>query len=210
MHKRNTGYALAVIGLGVGLIAAPAIYRGLTAEPRRHRVRGRGEHTRAALGGPRGVRVREAITLAKPVDEVYRFWRKLENLPGFMPDLVSVTQISPNRSRWKARGPAGTTVEWEAEIFNEIENKLIAWRSLPDSQIVTAGSVNFDQARGGRLTRLTVHFQYDPPAGRAGATVSRWLGADPVHMVREDLRRLKQLLEAGEIISSERTQEAKA
>jgi uncharacterized membrane protein len=210
MQNRNTGYALAVIGLGVGLIAAPVIYRGLTAEPRRHRVRARREQTRAALGGPRGVRVREAITLAKPVDEVYRFWRRLENLPGFMHHLISVAEIPPNRSHWKAHGPAGTTVEWDAEIINDIENKLIAWRSLPGSHVVSAGSVNFDPARAGRLTGLTVHLQYDPPAGRAGAAVSRLLGADPVHMVREDLRRLKQLLEAGEIISNARTQEEQA
>ena len=98
-----------------------------------------------------------------------------------------------------AAGPAGLAVEWDAEIINEVENKLIAWRSLPGSDVVTAGSVNFDAARGGRSTQVSVHLQYAPPAGKAGALVASLFGREPSQTIREDLRHFKQLLEAGEI-----------
>ena len=106
-----------------------------------------------------------------PVADVYRFWRRLENLPRFMTHLDRVTEGSDGKSHWVAAGPAGLAVEWDAEIINEVENKVLAWRSLPGSDIVTAGSVNFDAARGGRSTQVSVHLQYAPPAGKAGALV---------------------------------------
>ena len=90
-------------------------------------------------------------------------------------------------------------VEWDAEIINEIENMLIAWRSLPGSDVVVAGSVNFDRVRGGRSTQVSVHLQYEPPAGRVGASVATVFGREPSQTIREDLRRLKQVLEAGEL-----------
>ena len=90
-------------------------------------------------------------------------------------------------------------MEWDAEIINDVEDQLIAWRSLPGSDVVSAGSVNFDAVRGGRSTQVSVHLQYAPPAGRAGALLSRLFGREPSQTIREDLRRLKQLLEAGEV-----------
>lgn len=157
------------------------------------------DDTRAALGGANGFHVREAIRLEKPIDEVYRFWRRLDNLPRFMRHLERVVDLGNGRSRWTAKGPAGTTVEWEAEIINDVPNKVIGWRSLQGSQLVTAGSVNFDRARAGRETQLTVHLQYAPPGGRLGKVVARLFGDDPARAIREDLRRMKWLLEAGEI-----------
>ena len=114
----------------------------------------------------RGVHVRESIRLEVPLADVYRFWRRLENLPRFMTHLDRVTESSDGTSHWVAAGPAGLAVEWDAEIINEVENKLLAWRSLPGSDVVTAGSVNFDAARGGRSTQVSVHLQYAPPPGR--------------------------------------------
>jgi uncharacterized membrane protein len=116
-----------------------------------------------------------------------------------MAHLKRVTETPDGRSHWVASGPAGLAVEWDAEVINEIENKVLAWRSLPGSEIVTAGSVNFDAARGGRSTQVSVHLQYAPPAGKAGALVASLVDREPSQTVREDLRHFKQLLEAGEI-----------
>jgi len=188
------------IGGWLAVSAAPLLYRGLTGEwPAILEGAARRGNTRAALGGARGIHVRESIRLEAPIEDVYRFWRRLENLPTFMTHLDQVTEISDAKSHWVAAGPAGLAVEWDAEIINEIENKVLAWRSLPGSDVVTAGSVNFDAARGGRSTQVSVHLQYAPPAGKAGALVASLFGREPSQTIREDLRHFKQRLEAGEI-----------
>ena len=99
--------------------------------------------TLARRSGDRGIHVREAVRLEKPISEVYAFWRQLENLPRVFAHLEQVSELGNGRSHWIARGPADLGVEWDAEIINEVENKVIGWRSLPESDIVTAGSVNF-------------------------------------------------------------------
>jgi uncharacterized membrane protein len=116
-----------------------------------------------------------------------------------MTHLNRVTETPDGRSHWVAAGHAGGAVEWDAEVINEIENEVLAWRSLPGSDIVTAGSVHFNPARGGRSTQVSVHLQYAPPAGKAGALIASLLGREPSQTVREDLRHFKQLLEAGEM-----------
>jgi uncharacterized membrane protein len=157
--------------------------------------------TRRRLSGPRGIIVDDAVTINKPVSEIYRFWRNFENLPRFMNHLESVSTRDGGISHWVAKGPAGMRVEWDARIINEIENKVIAWQSLEGSMIATAGSVNFEETPRG--TAVRVKFQYDPPAGKVGAAVARFLGEEPTVQVHEDLRRFKSLLEAGEIPSIE-------
>jgi len=113
--------------------------------------------------------------------------------------LRSVEKLTYTISHWRAKAPAGTVVEWDADIFNEIPNKLIAWRSLEGSDVVSAGSVNFDPAAGGLGTRVTVHLQYSPPGGKVGAAIAKLFGVDAETEIREDLHRFKQLLEAGEV-----------
>ena len=157
----------------------------------------RGSDTRRQLGGARGIHVEEAVTLNRPIAEVFRFWRNFENLPQFMQHLESVAMREEGISHWVAKGPAGVQVEWDARIINEIENKLIGWQSLDGSTISTAGSVNFDETEHG--TRVRVHLQYSPPGGRMGAAIARLFGEEPTQTVREDLRRFKQLMETGEI-----------
>jgi uncharacterized membrane protein len=159
--------------------------------------------TRAALRGRRGVNVLEGVTINRSIEELYRFWHNLENLPQFMRHLVSVERITDTISRWRAKGPAGTIVEWEAEIYNEVPNKLIAWRSLQGSDVVSAGSVNFDEAGPGRGTRVTVHLQYSPPGGKLGAKVAKLFGKDAETKIREDLGRFKQLVEIGEVATTD-------
>jgi uncharacterized membrane protein len=155
--------------------------------------------TRSALSGRRGVHVEEAVTINRPPDELYDFWRDFERLPRFMQNLVSVKRRDNRRSHWVAKAPGGRTVEWDAEVINEIPNELIAWKTIADSGVISAVSVHFDAAGRGRGSRVRVRMQYDPPAGKVGAAIARMLGAEPSQTVREDLRRFKQLMEAGEV-----------
>ncbi|HSL24515.1 MAG TPA: SRPBCC family protein [Vicinamibacterales bacterium] len=161
------------------------------------------ESTRVALGGRGGVHVKESITIDRPVSELYAFWREFDNLPRFMKHLESVQVTGRDRSHWVARAPAGMRVEWDAETINEVENQVIGWRSLPGSRVTSAGSVNFDDAGPDRGTRITVHLQYEPPGGKLGAWFAKLFGEEPSQQIREDLRRLKRLLEAGEIPTTE-------
>ena len=143
-----------------------------------------------------GIRVERSITVNRPQEEVYRFWRQLENLPRFMDHLESVTVLDEDLSHWVAKGPAGTRVEWDASIQDQIENELIDWQSLPGSDVDNAGSVHFTPV--GEGTEVRVVLSYDPPAGKVGAAVAKLLGEEPEQRVEEDLRRFKQVMEAVE------------
>jgi uncharacterized membrane protein len=190
-------------GLWFAAASTPLLYRSLTGRwPPLLGGIVPADDTRTALAGSKGLHVREAVRLEVPVEDVYRFWRRLENLPRFMEHLDSVSESTGGRSHWVAAGPGGVRVEWDAEIINEVENRTLGWRSLPGSDVVTAGSVNFDRARGGRSTQVTVHLQYAPPAGKAGDLVAAFFGRAPSQTIREDLRRFKQLMEAGELAQS--------
>jgi len=157
----------------------------------------RGSDTRSRLGGQRGTLVDEAATINRPIAEVYRFWRNFENLPRFMRHLESVAMREAGISHWVAKGPAGTTVEWDARLIHDVENKVIGWQSLEGSEVATAGSVNFNETPQGALVR--VRLQYSPPAGKLGSAIAWVFGEEPSQQIGEDLRRLKALLETGEI-----------
>jgi uncharacterized membrane protein len=152
-----------------------------------------------------GIDVQQGITVNRPPEEVYRFWRHFPNLPRFMEHLEAVEVIGDGRSRWTARGPAGTKAEWEAETAEIRPGELIAWRSVPGSAVDTSGVVRFKPAPGGRGTEVRVELRYDPPAGPIGKAVARLFGQAPQQQVASDLRRLKQVLETGQIIASEAT-----
>ena len=111
-----------------------------------------------------------------------------------MTHLDRVEIVNDTRSHWVAKGPAGTTVEWDAEMINDRRPDLIAWRSLEGADVASAGSVRFTETRDGG-TEITVRLQYEPPAGKLGAWVSALLGEDPARQIRDDLRRLKQLFD---------------
>lgn len=153
--------------------------------------------------GRGGIKVRESITIFQPLDQVFAYWRELENLPRFMHHLESVQRTGDGHSHWRARAIAGQSVEWEAETYELRENELIAWRSLPGSQIPNSGSVTFREAPGGRGSEIHVSLEYTPPGGSAGAALAKLLGREPGQQVREDLRRLKAILEAGEVPTTE-------
>ncbi|HKY22232.1 MAG TPA: SRPBCC family protein [Vicinamibacterales bacterium] len=162
-----------------------------------------GDSTKRHLSGARGVIVEDAITIYRPIDEVYTYWRHLENLPQFMDHLEEVHVIDGYHSLWVARGPLGVRVEWEAEIINDIPPTLLSWKSVGDSDVITAGSVRFKSV-GDHATEVRVKMQYDPPAGKLGATVAWLVGEDPQNQIAEDLRNFKQILETGEVSTNDR------
>ena len=186
-------------GLCMAIAGTPLLYRGLTGHWPISSDAHRRDDTKSALAGEHGIRVLESIRLEKPIAEVYAYWRHLEHLPRFMYHLQSVEQRGDGRSHWVARGPLGLGVAWDAEIINEVPNRVIGWRSVEGSDVATAGSVNFQEVRGARDTQLTVHLQYRPPAGKAGAFFASLFGSEPSQTIREDLRRFKQITEAGEL-----------
>jgi uncharacterized membrane protein len=148
------------------------------------------------------LRVR-AITVRRSPEEVYRYWRDFSNLPRFMRHLQSVKPLDGNRSHWITKGPAGTLVEWDAEVTEDVPNQLIAWQSLPGSLVENSGRVLFQAAPGDRGTEVRVELRYTPPAGMLGAKVAQIFGKEPKQQLQDDLRVFKQVLETGEMAISE-------
>lgn len=147
--------------------------------------------------------VRKSITINRAPEELYQFWRNFENLPRFMAHLESVQILDGKRSHWVVKGPAGSRVEWDAEIVEDQPNQLIAWRSLPGADVDNAGTVRFERATGGRGTVVTVELNYEPPGGLFGATVAKLLGQAPEKQVPVDLLRLRQIIETGVLAVTE-------
>jgi uncharacterized membrane protein len=145
------------------------------------------------------VNVEQAITVNRPAIECYRFWHEIENFPRFMKHVESVQRVSDTRWHWKARGPAGISVEWDVEITEDKPGEVLAWRSVEGSEVENSGRVRFEAAPGGRGTIVRVEMQYRPPGGKAGALIAKLFGEEPSQQISEDLRRFKQLIETGEI-----------
>jgi|SRR5579884_91380 len=206
-----TGVLLAVLGvrrrgiLGAiaATVAAELLYRGATGFCPVYAALGIDTSPKSGSRNPnasvpygRGVRVEQSIAVARPAQELYDYWRRLETLPQFMQHIEEVTTLTDRRSRWRVRAPIGSRITWEAEIINDVPGQLIGWRSLPGSAIHHAGSVHFDQRDG--LTEVRVVLEYAPPARYVGASVARILGEEPYKQIEEDLRRFKAIVERGE------------
>jgi uncharacterized membrane protein len=160
--------------------------------------------SRASAAERRQVRqVTSSVTINRPPEEVYRFWHDLQNLPRFMANLETVRPRDDRRSHWIARGPAGGKIEWDAELVEDRPNELISWRTLPGADIAHAGVVRFTRAPGGRGTELSVEMDYLPPGGLFGMRLAKLVGRDPRQQLENDLRRLKQVLETGEVLHSD-------
>ncbi|HEX7174661.1 MAG TPA: SRPBCC family protein [Pyrinomonadaceae bacterium] len=197
-------------GVALALIGGSLIYRGASGHCTVYSAAGidtsgaEGDNPNVSVRGGHGTKVEKSVTINRPPAELYSFWRNFENLPRFMNHLESVKVSGNDRSHWVAKGPAGTSVEWDAEVYNEKENELIAWRSLEGSEVANAGSVHFEKAAGGgRGTVVRVVLKYDPPAGKLGAAVAWLFGENPSQQIDEDLRRFKQLMETGETATTE-------
>lgn len=145
------------------------------------------------------VNVEKSITINKTADECYRFWRDFESFPRFMRHLESVRALNETRIHWKARGPAGSSVDWDADITVDEPGRELAWQSVEGADVDNAGRVLFEFAPGGRGTIVRVVMHYRPPGGIAGALVAGMFAEEPSVQIDEDLRRFKWLIETGEI-----------
>jgi uncharacterized membrane protein len=186
------GYAWRQRSRGLGLTSAGLIARGATGFCPAYAALGVDHSdTRHALSGARGVHVRESITVNASPEELYNFWRRLEQLPQVMPHLERVEQLDFKVSRWTAKTFGQVPVTWMAEIINEIPFETIGWRTLPGESIQHAGSVVFKPIAGTNTTDVRVHLQYSPPGGKAAAWFAALMGQDPAKLTREGLQALK-------------------
>jgi len=197
------GPLLALYGLtrgtpiGMGLVAGGGylLYRSLTGHCPVYQALG----VTTARRTSEPMHAEKSVTINRPAEDLYRFWRNFEQLPRFMKHLDSVSVSGDRRSHWVAHGPAGTHIEWDAEITEDQPNELIAWRSLEGAEVPNAGTVRFEPATGGRGTVVRVALDYRPPAGALGAAVATLFGEAPQQQIEGDLRRFKNIMEAGEI-----------
>ena len=171
-------------GVGAGLAAGGCllIYRGVNHAHRRDTC------------------IAKSVTINKSPEDVYRFWKQIENLPLFMQHLQQVRRFDDRRSHWIASGRLGRTVEWDAELLEDVENRRLTWHSVSGSYIDHGGSVEFRPAPGNRGTEVDVRLEYHRPGGRA-RTIAFF--DHPKRQLREDLRRFKALVETGELPTTE-------
>ena len=191
-------------GLALGVVGGGLVCRGVTGHCQVYEALGintadRPQGREASVPAGHGVKVERSITVNKPPEYLYRFWRNFENLPRIMSHLESVRVTGPNRSHWVARALAGASVEWDAEVINERKNELIAWRSLEGSDVDNAGSVHFRRAPAGQGTEIRVSLKYYPLGGKLGAAVAGLFGENPEQQIDDDLRRFRQAMEGGTV-----------
>jgi uncharacterized membrane protein len=212
-RRNSAGFGLAALGgslLWRGATGHCPMYQTLGVNTS-ERGYGKGTGSRAGVPYELGIRVDHEISINKPISELYSFWRDLRNLPKFMDHLQRVDVIDDRISRWTAKGPIGINVEWDAEIVNDIPEKVIGWRSLEGSDVDNGGSVRFESNGTGTLVKVSL--QYNPPAGQLGEWVARMFGEDPKKTIANDLQRFKELMETGNIVtktSNKRRSSAKA
>jgi uncharacterized membrane protein len=198
LRGRWDGWLLAAAGAGL-------VWRGYTGHCQCYAALGIDTAMHSpAVGVPaqQGEKVETSITIGRSPAELYEFWRRLENLPRVMSHLKEVQSLDPQRSHWVALAPLGQELAWDAEIWNERENELIAWRSVPGGDIDTAGSVHFKPAAQPGCCEVTISMKFNPPAGKLGVCVAEWLGDGLEQKIVEDLRRFKQEMESAAPMAS--------
>ena len=196
-----TGSTLAASGLAFGLVQRSWLRSGV----------GAGLAAGGGLLIYRGVNnarlrdicIAKSVTINKSPEDVYRFWKQIENLPLFMQHLQEVRRLDDRRSHWIASAPLGRTVEWDAELLEDDENRRLTWHSVSGSDIDHRGSVEFKPAPGNRGTEVDVRLEYRRPGRRAGKALAIAFFGHPERQVREDLRRFKSLVETGELPTTE-------
>lgn len=196
-HRRPEAVALGAIGSYLAWRGAGG--RCLLYDALDTGTAGDDEEERLAAGAHDDVSLEAVLTIGRAPDEVYAFFRRLENAPRFLASIESVEVLDERRSRWRARMPAGQALEWDAEILEDRPGELIAWRSLPGFPVQHAGAVRFLEAPGDRGTEVRLAIDYRPPGAPLGRALARLLGSATEYVAEEDLRRLQQILEAGEV-----------
>jgi uncharacterized membrane protein len=156
-----------------------------------------------AVGVNKTIKVEKTVTIKKSAEELYTYWHDFEKLPTFMKHVESVKVIDIRRSHWVAKAPMGQTVEWDADIINDQPNQLIAWASIDGADIENSGFVRFTPAPGDRGTEVKVVMEYDIPGGMVTAALAKLFGEEPEQQIGDELNRFKQLMEAGEIATTE-------
>lgn len=147
----------------------------------------------------------KTVTINRPRQELYDYWRDLTNLPRFMDNVERIEPLGGNRYRWIVKAPAGQTVEWIATITAERPGEAIAWASEEGADVPNSGCIEFRDAPGDRGTWVSATIIYDPPAGIVGKVIAKLFQREPAIQARRDLRRFKQLMETGEIATGART-----
>lgn len=181
----------------LALLGLLVIRRGASGYcPGYHRLGLSTNHTSSGVPDGKGLKVEKTVFIARAPSQVYGYWRNMENLPKFMPHVQSVRSDNDRLSHWKVEGPAGHSVEWDAEIINDHPGEMIAWQTLPGAEVQSAGTTRFESLDNGRATRLTVQMKYQPPAGRLGAFVADIFGESPDQQLEADLNRFKLMIEA--------------
>ncbi len=189
-------------GLLLGLGGGALIKRGATGHCQLYQAMGMDtaqSNEATVIPAKHGVKVEKSFTINRTPEELFDYWSKLENLPRIMRHLESVESLGGNRTRWIAKGPLNINVQWEAETIVQSRPDVISWRSLPGSQVDTAGSVHFKSMGKDRGTMLKVSLKYDPPGGKVGAAIAGLFGQDAEQQLDDDLRRFKSMMEAGEV-----------
>lgn len=148
--------------------------------------------------GPSTINTVQTIAVNKTPEECYQFWRNLENLPRFMEHLESVQPLGDGRSHWVVKAPAGTTMEWDAELTQDSPSR-IAWKSLPGADVDNSGAVEFVNATAGHGAIVKATINYNPPGGKMGSIIAKLFGEEPSIQAKMDLRRFKAILETGEV-----------
>jgi len=158
----------------------------------------------ALTGTARGELIGRTVTINRPRSQLFAFWRDFSLLPSFMDNVERIDILTPSRSHWVVKAPAGKSVEWDAVITEERQDELIAWTSSEDADVVSSGRIEFRDA-GERGTLVTATIAYEPPVGLVGKLVAKIFQREPAIQARRDLRRFKQLMETGEVATSSRT-----
>lgn len=155
-----------------------------------------------ALPGDEGTIVGRTVTIGKPREEIYAFWRDFRNFAGIMENVERIDVLDDKRSHWVVKAPAGKTVEWDSIITEDEPGRLIAWQTVEGADIRSTGRVEFADAAPGRGTMVRATISYDPPGGVIGEWIAKLLQREPNVQTRRDLRRFKQFMETGEVTSS--------
>ena len=197
LRRSLPGLLVSAVGLALldrGVRGHCSVYEKLDINTKKSRTPG--------VMGEKAIKVVQSITINRPRNEVYDFWRDLRNLPEFMQHLETVEVKNHVDSHWEASGPGGRTLEWNARIVEEKPNELIMWESLPGADLQSNGTVRFNPAPGDRGTEVRISMLYRPPFGKLGAMGAKLLNRSMEKQLEADLRRLKQLLETGEIATT--------
>lgn len=225
-RRHNVGMAerMASAGVGVGMLVmglkrgslpgllmalggGALLYRGVTGFCHLYQALGydtsQERNWATAIPAQQGQKVEKSITIHCAPENLYQYFSFPENMPSVFDHILSVARLEDNRTRWRAKGPLDTVLEWDAEIIEQRPNEVVSWRSLEGSEVETAGSVHFRRLPGDQGTELRVSMKYNPPGGKLGAGLADFIGQGLEDQLGADLERFKQRMEAGEITAAD-------